>query len=184
MIRLVSFSDYGFSVSALWCPLATPTVLLRCLLPWTWSISSRPSSKAQPLLLTLEEGYLLTAAPPDLECGVAPLGPPAPVQPPLLGRKVAPSGHCPWPWMWPSLKSILCLRETRTGQSSSKVLTCSHFNVCVCTHLCPTHDPMDQSLPGFSVEFSRQEHWKKLLFPIPVNLPDSGLKSCPCHLLH
>jgi len=34
-------------------------------------------SKAQPLLLTLDEGYLLTAAPPDLERGVAPLGPPA-----------------------------------------------------------------------------------------------------------
>ena len=31
------------------------------------------SSKAQPLLLTLDEGYLLTAAPPDLERGVAPL---------------------------------------------------------------------------------------------------------------
>ena len=43
------------------------------------------SSKAQLLLLTLDEGYLLTAAPPDLERGVAPLGPPAPVQPPLLG---------------------------------------------------------------------------------------------------
>ena len=39
------------------------------------------SSKAQPLPFTLDEGYLLTAAPPDLECGVAPLGPPAPVQP-------------------------------------------------------------------------------------------------------
>ena len=33
------------------------------------------SSKAQ-LLLTLDEGYLLTAAPPDLERGVAPLSPP------------------------------------------------------------------------------------------------------------
>ena len=31
------------------------------------------SSKAQPLLLTLDERYLLTAAPPDLECCVAPL---------------------------------------------------------------------------------------------------------------
>ena len=38
------------------------------------------SSKEQPLLLTLDEGYLLTAAPPDLECGVAPLSPPAPMQ--------------------------------------------------------------------------------------------------------
>ena len=37
------------------------------------------SSKAQPLLLTLDEGYLLTAAPPDLEHGVAPLDPPAPM---------------------------------------------------------------------------------------------------------
>ena len=52
------------------------------------------SSKAQLLLLTLEEGYLLTAAPPDLERGIAPLGPPAPSQPPLLGRGVASLG-CP-----------------------------------------------------------------------------------------
>ena len=37
------------------------------------------SSKAQPLLLTLDERYLLTAAPPDLEHGVAPLGPPVPM---------------------------------------------------------------------------------------------------------
>ena len=48
------------------------------------------SSKAQLLLLTLDEGYLLTAAPPDLELGVVPLSPPAPVQPLLLGRGVAP----------------------------------------------------------------------------------------------
>ena len=53
------------------------------------------SSKVQPLLLTLDEGYLLTAAPPDLERGVAPLGPPAPAQPPLLGRGVAPPGRRP-----------------------------------------------------------------------------------------
>ena len=39
------------------------------------------SSKAQPLLLTLDEGYLLTATLPDLQRGLAPLGPPAPAQP-------------------------------------------------------------------------------------------------------
>ena len=44
------------------------------------------SNKAQPLLPTLDEGYLLTAAPPDLERGVAPLSPPAPAQLLLLGR--------------------------------------------------------------------------------------------------
>ena len=44
------------------------------------------SSKAQPLLLTLDEGYLLTTAPPDLEHGIAPLGPPAPMQPSFVYR--------------------------------------------------------------------------------------------------
>ena len=53
------------------------------------------SSKVQLLLLTLDEGYLLTATPPDLEHGIAPLGPPAPAQPPLLGRGVAPPGRSP-----------------------------------------------------------------------------------------
>ena len=106
------------SVSALWYPLATPTVLLGFLLPWTWGISSwllqqsaatAPyvgwgvslhgcSSKVQPLLLTLDEGYLLTTAPPDLECGVAPLGPPAPAQPP----------HAPNKLLWVSLPRIFC----------------------------------------------------------------------------
>ena len=52
------------------------------------------SSKEQPLLLTLDEGYLFTAAPPDLGRGVVPLGPPAPAQQPLLGGGVAPLGCC------------------------------------------------------------------------------------------
>ena len=50
-------------------------------------------SKLQLLLLTLDEGYLLRAAPSDLERGVAPLDPPAPVHPPLLGYGVAPLGR-------------------------------------------------------------------------------------------
>ena len=36
------FCEYGFSVFPLWCPLATPTVLLGFLLPWAWGITSRP----------------------------------------------------------------------------------------------------------------------------------------------
>ena len=48
------------------------------------------SSKAQLLLLTLDEGYLLTTVLCDLQHGMAPLGPPAPTQPLLLGRGVAP----------------------------------------------------------------------------------------------
>ena len=53
------------------------------------------SSKVQPLLLTLDKGYLPTATPPDLECGVAPLGPLEPTHPPLLGCGVAPLGCHP-----------------------------------------------------------------------------------------
>ena len=33
--------DCGFRLSALWCPLLAPTVLLGFLLPWTWGTSSR-----------------------------------------------------------------------------------------------------------------------------------------------
>ena len=60
-----------------------------------WVYLHACSSKEQPLLLTLDEGYLLITAPPDSECGIAPLGNPAPTQPPLLGHGVAPPGRCP-----------------------------------------------------------------------------------------
>ena len=55
------------------------------------------SSKAQPLLLTLDEGYLLMADRPELEHGVAPLSPPVPAQLPLLGPGAAPPGCRPSP---------------------------------------------------------------------------------------
>ena len=47
------------------------------------------------LLLTFDKGYLLTAALPDLQRGMAPLGPLVPAQPLLLGLGVAPLGHRP-----------------------------------------------------------------------------------------
>ena len=53
------FCEYGFSVSALWCPLATPTVLLGFLLPWAWGI---------PLQLLQQSA----AAAPYLGGGVSP----------------------------------------------------------------------------------------------------------------
>ena len=49
----------------------------------------------QLLFLTLDKGYLLTATPPDLEYQVAPLSPPAPAQPPLLGCGVPPLSRAP-----------------------------------------------------------------------------------------
>ena len=97
------------------------------------------SSKAQLLLFTLDEGYLHTIAPPDLERGIAPLGPPAPVQPPLLGRGVARLGlECKsrksrntwsnrqiWPWNteWSRVKTNRVLPRKCTGHSKHPLPT-------------------------------------------------------------
>ena len=87
-------------MSALWCPLATlPSYLDFSYLGRGVSLHGC-SSKAQPLLLTLDEGYVLTTTLPDLHRGMAPLGPPAPVQPLLLGYGVPPPGCRPWPRVW------------------------------------------------------------------------------------
>ena len=51
------------------------------------------SSKVQLLLLTLDQGYLLMATPPDLEHEVAPLGTPVPMKLLLLEHRVASLGH-------------------------------------------------------------------------------------------
>ena len=111
------FSKYGFSVSALWCLLATPTILLGFLLPWTWDISSRLLQQS-------------AAAAPDLGRGVSPLRCPfwpwtcnspsrpsytgaathcslevgllLPAATPGLGRWVGPPSRCPWPQTWGS----------------------------------------------------------------------------------
>ena len=66
------------------------------------------SNKVQPLLLTLDKGYLFTTAPPDLECGVAPsallclrshcsldMGLLFSAAAPDLECGVAPPHHCP-----------------------------------------------------------------------------------------
>ena len=67
------------------------------------------SSKVQPLLLTLEEGYLLTTAPSDLEHGVAPLGPLVPAQPQLLGREKYGMRHEFVPQL---VKNLTAMQET------------------------------------------------------------------------
>ena len=47
---------------------AAPAKCSCCSLPWTWAISS------WLLILTLDLGYLFTAAGPDLGRGISPLG--------------------------------------------------------------------------------------------------------------
>ena len=59
VIRLTSFL-------CVWFQCVCPLILSRNTYHLTW------------VSLTLDVGYLFTAAPPDLESGVAPLGPPAP----------------------------------------------------------------------------------------------------------
>ena len=52
------FCDYGFSVSALWRPLTTPTILLGFLLPRTWGIASwllQQSTEVQWLWWTMQK---------------------------------------------------------------------------------------------------------------------------------
>ena len=70
-----------------------PSCATYCLtwvsLTLTWGISSRLLQQSAAPAPYLELGYLLMAALPELEGGVAPLGPPAPAQPLLLGREVA-----------------------------------------------------------------------------------------------
>ena len=72
------------------------------------------SSKAQLLLLTLDEGISLL--PPFLTFNVGPLGPPAPVQPPLLGVHLPDAGpgfgHG---WLFPTAAPGLGLRVATHG---------------------------------------------------------------------
>ena len=53
--------------------------------------------------LTLDEGYLLTTTVPDLQHGIAALGPPVPEQPPLLGLLLpAPGPGLGHGWLLPA----------------------------------------------------------------------------------
>ena len=77
------------------------------------------SSKVQPLLLTLDEGYLLIAALPDLQRGIAPLGPPAPAQPLLLGhggKEVQKSKMAVWGGLTNSCEKKRSEKQRRKGK--------------------------------------------------------------------
>ena len=103
-------------MSALCCPLATPTVLLGFLLPWRWVSLHGCSSKAQPLLLTLD-----VVASPDLERAVAPLGLPLPTQPPLLEHEGSSSRPLPRPQTWDSSSRCSCAVAAWRSRSPSQI---------------------------------------------------------------
>ena len=53
------FCDCGFSLSALWCPLSAPTILLRFLLLWMWAIPSQLLQQSRAAALYLGRGISL-----------------------------------------------------------------------------------------------------------------------------
>ena len=83
------FCEYGFTVCALWCPLATPTVFLGFPLPWAWGISSRRLQQS-------------AAIAPYLGRGVSPHCRPS--WPSTWDSSSRPSWACtamaPWTWGW------------------------------------------------------------------------------------
>ena len=132
------FWECGFSVSALWCPLATPTILLGFLLPWAWGISSRllqQSTAAAPYLgrgvsphhcpswpSTWDSSSRSSCAraatalwtwgcsswPPSLASGVEFLLLAAAPGLGPGGVGLAPSSRHPWPWTWVAPLSRSC----------------------------------------------------------------------------
>jgi len=99
VMRLTSFFVIMVCASALWCLLQhLPSYLCFSYLGRGVSLHSC-SSKVQPLLLFLNNRYLLTATPPDIKCGVAPLVPPAPMQPLLIAQTIQYHSN---PSLWPN----------------------------------------------------------------------------------
>ena len=138
--------DYGLSVSALWCHLTTPTVLLGLLLPWLWGIYSQLLQQS-------------AATAPYLGRGVSHQGRP----------------YWPWTWSSSSLPSctrtqlLVVLKLQICVPTTSKVKSLSRVWPFV-TPWTVAH----QAPP--SMEFSRQEYWTGLPFPSPGDLPIPGIK--------
>ena len=139
--------DYGLSVSALWCRLTTPTVLLGFLLPWSWGIYS-----------WLLQQSTLTA--PYRGWGVS--------------HQDWPSW--PWTWSSSSrptctrTQPLVILRLQICVPTTSKLKWLSRVGLFVTpwtvAHLAPP-----------SMVFCRQEYWSRLPFPSPGDLPIPGIKS-------
>ena len=110
------FYDYGFSVSALWCPLATPTILLGFLLPWTRGIPSRllqQSAATAPYLGRGVSPHRCPSWPSTWDNSSRPSC--------ALGRGVAPPGRGLWPRAWGrGVAPPSCRPWPRTRGSSSR----------------------------------------------------------------
>ena len=155
------FCEYGFSVSALWCPLATPTILLGFLLPWMWGISS----------WLLQQS---TAAAPYLERGASPHG--CFSSPWIWNSSSWPS--CAWtaaaPWTWgcssqpPPLTSPEKYNLPKLNQQETENLNRSITspNIQNCSKKSSTNKSSEPD--GFSGEF--YQYFREELTPILLKL--------------
>ena len=112
------FCEYGFNVSAFWCPLATPTILLGFLLPWAWGISSQLLQQSIATAPYFGRGvspyhcHYTWDNSSRLSCAYAATAP-----------MVAPPGFRPWPRAWVAPPSCCPWPRARDGSSGSPPLT-------------------------------------------------------------
>ena len=101
------FCDYGFSVSALWCPLARPTIWLGFLLPWTCSPwGHKESGMTEQLTVTLPWAWGISSWLLQQSTAAAP----------YLGQGVSPYRLRAWPSMWDSSSRPFCACAATTPQ--------------------------------------------------------------------
>ena len=83
--------------------------------------------------------------------------------------EVSPLSSCPQ-------QNVSGARVEKSRHQHSIVLMCSH--ACSVAQSCPTLcNPMDYGPPGsFVMAFPRQEHWRRLPFPSPGDLPNPGIE--------
>ena len=118
------FYDYGISVSALWSPLTTPTVLIGVLLPRTLGISLQLFQQRAATAPYLGQGISSHSRPSWPWTWSSSSQPSRAPQQPLLGGGVAPLGRSPWP------RSC-----GPTPESKGSILRCSAFFIVQLSHL-------------------------------------------------
>ena len=124
----------------------------------------------------MDEGYLFTAAPPDLERGAAPLSPPVPAQPPLLGcdyhlffpqavsQSVVQSLNPVRPFVTPRIAACQASLSITNSRSSLRLMSIesvrpsSHLILCRPLLFLP---PIPPSIRVFSSESTLHMRWPK-----------------------
>ena len=112
-------------MSALWCPLATPTILLGFLLPWAWGIFSlllQQSTAADPYLGRGTSPYHHPSWPSTWDSSSRPSYARAATAP-----WVALSGHHPWPRGMPVASGMGWLLRATTPLNLNKIVCLIHI---------------------------------------------------------